>query len=189
MAATTLPGREQTTLEDLWEYLKKSSEEHDQRMKELDQQMKETERIIGKLGNRFGELIEHLVGPNIREKFNALGFNFTRVARDCEVKDPDSPHAITEVDIQLENGDIVIAVEVKAKPKEADVDEHVRRMERLRRAADRSGDRRKYRGAIAGAIIDEALRRYILQTGFYMIQQTGDTVQITIPPGFIPREW
>jgi hypothetical protein len=38
-------------------------------------------------------------------------------------------------------------------------------------------------------VISEAVRRYILKKGFYVIEQTGDTVQINIPPGFKAREW
>jgi hypothetical protein len=62
-------------------------------------------------------------------------------------------------------------------------------MEVLRREADRKNDKRKYYGAVAGAIMVENMRDVILQNGFYLIEQTGDTVKITIPEGFIPREW
>jgi hypothetical protein len=156
---------------------------------EAAKQHKETERIIGNLGNRFGELVEHLVAPNVKEKFNELGFCFTKTGMDIEISDPHNPKADTEVDILLENGDIVVAVEVKSKPKEKDVNDHVKRMEILRSHADKKQDRRRYQGAIAGAIISKAVRRSILAKGFYVIEQTGDTIQIPIPPGFKAREW
>ena len=157
--------------------------------KETDLKFKETDRKIGYLENRFGELAEHLVAPSIKEKFNELNFNFTQSSRDIEIKERDNPNAFTEVDILLENGDIVVAVEVKSKPREADVKEHIKRMEILRRAADRRFDKRKYRGAIAGAIMNQAVRDDIIRNGFYLIEQSGDTVKITIPEGFSPREW
>jgi hypothetical protein len=156
---------------------------------EAAKQHKETERIIGNLGNRFGELVEHLVAPNVKEKFNELGFCFTKTGMDIEISDPHNPKADTEVDILLENGDIVVAVEVKSKPKEKDINDHVKRMEILRCHADKKQDRRRYQGAIAGAIISKAVRRSILAKGFYVIEQTGDTIQIPIPPGFKAREW
>ena len=161
----------------------------EQKMKETDRRMKETDRKLGELGNRFGELAEHLVGPSIMEKFNDLGFNFTQRARDLEIKNPDKPNNLTEIDILLENGDIVIAIEVKAKPKEKDIFEHIERMEVLRMAANRRGDKRKFRGAIAGAIMNESICEKILQNSFYLIEQSGDTVKLTIPEGFVPREW
>ena len=89
----------------------------------------------------------------------------------------------------LENGDIAIAIEVKSKPKLADVDNHIRRLEKLRQAADRRHDSRRFQGAMAGAIMNSAVREYALQMGLYVIEQTGDTVLINIPEGFVPREW
>jgi hypothetical protein len=163
--------------------------ENREQFKETDRLMKENARQIGKLGNRFGELVEHLVAPNISEKFNELGFCFTKTAMDVVIKDPQNPKNDAEVDVLLENGDIVIAVEVKSKPNDKDVNDHARRMEVLRRHADEKGDRRRYQGAIAAAVISEAVRRYILKKGFYVIEQTGDTVRINIPKGFKAREW
>jgi hypothetical protein len=156
---------------------------------ETDRQMKETDKLISWLGNRFGELIEHLVAPNIMNKFNALDFNFTRCSTNFVLKEPGSPQALAEVDVMLENGDIVIAVEVKAKPEKSDVEDHIQRMEKLRYDANRRGYIRRYRGAIAGAILSDSLQDYILKQGFYLIEQTGDTVRINIPEGFSPREW
>jgi len=171
------------------EAIKKDWEQAEKETKDLKERMKETDRLIGDLGNRFGELAEHLVAPNIMKKFNELDFNFTRCSLDLVIKEPDGPQIIAEVDIMLENGDTVVAVEVKAKPKQADVDKHAKRMEVLRHSATQRGDTRKYQGAVAGAIMSQSLRDYILKKGFYLIEQTGDTVRICIPEGFKIREW
>ena len=178
--------------EDVWASLmelKKRQEETDKQWKEASKEMKEVARKMGYLDNRFGELAEHLVGPSILEKFNELGFNFTQRSRDVEIKEQNNPNTITEVDILLENGDIVIAVEIKSKPKESDVDKHIKRMEVLRRTANRRNDMRLYRGAIAGAIMNQGISDYIIKNGFYVIEQSGDSVKIDIPQGFIPRDW
>jgi hypothetical protein len=158
------------------------------RSKETDRQMKETDRKIGELGNRFGELAEHLVAPSIREKFNQLGFTFEQMSQNIEIVDS-AGHYLAEVDILLENGDTVIAVEVKSKPVLRDINKHVSRIEILRRRADVRNDTRKFRGAIAGAIMSKKVREYAHNAGFYVIEQSGDTVKINIPEGFIPREW
>ena len=156
---------------------------------ELRKSQEETGRQIGKLGNRFGELVEHLVVPGIMDKFNEQGFNFSRCSENVKLREPDSRGVCTEIDLMLENGEIVVAIEVKSKPSQADVDRHVWRMEVLRRTDIQQKDKRKYQGAIAGAIINQELRNYILKSGFYVIEQTGDTVKLTIPEGFVPREW
>jgi hypothetical protein len=62
-------------------------------------------------------------------------------------------------------------------------------MEVLRRWADRHNDKRKFLGAIAGAILPKEVCNYTLKKGFYVIEQTGDTVKIDVPDGFKPREW
>jgi hypothetical protein len=193
------PTGEGLTFEKVWAMFQETGEqfketdrrfkETDKRFKETDKKFKETERIIGKLGNRFGELVEHLVAPNIREKFNELGFCFTRTGTNIVITNPETKKADAEVDILLENGDIVVAAEVKAKPNDDDVNDHVQRMEILRRYADERQDKRRYQGAIAAAVISESARRYILKKGFYVIEQTGDTVRINVPPGFKAREW
>jgi len=166
----------------------KQMKETARQMKETDKQMKETDKKIGALYNRFGELAEHLVIPNIKEKFKPLGFNFEEVSQNKQISNAAGNH-ITEIDILLENGDTVIAVEVKAKPNQKDVQEHIKRMDVLRRRADDRQDKRKFQGAIAGAIMSDAVRNNILKNGFYVIEQTGDTVKINIPEGFKPRQW
>jgi len=80
-------------------------------------------------------------------------------------------------------------VEVKAKPNIADVRDHISRMKKLRRYADHRGEKRRYQGAIAGAIISDSVRSFILKQGFYLLEQTGDTMQINIPKDFVPSEW
>jgi hypothetical protein len=85
------------TFEKVWAALmenRKQQEETARLMKEasretreIRKQMKETDRIIGELGNRFGELAEHLVAPSITEKFNKLGFTFEQVSRKLRISD------------------------------------------------------------------------------------------------------
>ncbi|MCL1817653.1 MAG: hypothetical protein FWG35_01895, partial [Spirochaetaceae bacterium] len=169
--------------------MRRMRDEVSEQQKETARQMKETDRRLGDLGNRFGELAEHLVAPGIVDKFNALGFRFTRSSLDTEFKDPATGKSLAEVDIFLENGDIVIAVEVKSKPKNQDVNDHIKRMGVLRRIADRKGDNRKYRGAIAGAIVKNATRGYAQKSGLYVLEQSGDTIKLDIPEGFAVREW
>jgi hypothetical protein len=204
--------------EDMDEYLRKLSEETSRQMQETAQQMRETDRKIqenaqqmretdrkiqenarhiketdiqiGRLGNRFGELAEHLVAPNIVQKFNVLGFHFDEIsARHQVIKDESSGQKIAEFDILLENGESIIGVEVKSKPSSDDVEDHVRRLRILRLNKDKKGDKRKIYGALAGAIMTDAVRTAILKAGLYAITQTGDTVKIHTPEGFIPKIW
>ncbi|MDR0447788.1 MAG: DUF3782 domain-containing protein [Treponema sp.] len=172
------------TFEKVWTMF----QETDRKFQETDRRMKETDKRIGELGNRFGELAEHLVAPSIKEKFKDLGFTFEQISQNHEINDP-LGKSNTEVDLLLENGEIVMVVEVKAKPAQRDVKEHIKRIEILRRRADARHDKRRFQGAIAGAIMANAVRDNIRKTGFFVIEQTGDTVKISNPEGFKPREW
>jgi hypothetical protein len=115
---------------------------------------------IGKLGNRFGELAEHLVTPNIAGKFRALGYAFTRTGSDVELLNRDGT-PLTEVDLWLENGEFVMAVEVKSRLRREYVDDHLKRMAMLRSYFDERGDTRKLLGAAAGAIVPQDLKQYV----------------------------
>jgi hypothetical protein len=181
--------------EDVWAMF----QETDRKMRETDQKMRETERMlremiaktdkqIGELGNRFGELAEHLVTPNMVEKFRALNYAFTKAGPDVEFFGHDG-NALTEVDVWLENGEFAMAVEVKSNLREQHVDHHVKRMEILRGYLDERHDTRKLLGAVAGAIVNIAVKKYALKQGFYVIEQSGDTVKIEAPEGFKPRIW
>jgi hypothetical protein len=186
------------TFEDVWAAMMETDRkmqettrhmrETDRKMQETDRKMRETDRKIGELGNRFGELAEHLVTPNIAEKFRALGYTFTRAGPDVEFFGRDGK-ALTEVDVWLENGEFAMAVEVKSRLRKEHVDDHAGRMAMLRSYLDERGDTRKLLGAVAGAIVPQELKKYIHGYGFYVIEQSGDTVKIEAPEGFMPRMW
>ena len=194
---------EPLTFEKVWaalmedrERMKELREQEAERQKEaarqteeLKKQIKETGRQISKLGNRFGELVEHLVAPGIVEKFNDIGFNFYEISpKGREFADPETRQVVAEVDIVLENKDTFMAVEVKSKLQKQDVDDHIARMKTLRRIAD-DDDKRKYLGAVAGAIVTDEARNYARKSGFYVLEQSGDTMKLVVPKGFVPREW
>jgi hypothetical protein len=197
------------TADEIWAMLRETArrqEETAQQMKETDRRMKETDRRmeetarqmketdkrldkqLGNLGNRFGDMVEYMVLPNLVTKFDELGFTFTKANR-TEIKD--RVHAIfTEIDALLENGDKVMAVEIKTKPRIEDVDDHIERMEKLRTYADLHNDKRIYFGAIAGVVLSESEKIYALKKGLYVIEPSGDTFAITEPKGlYHPHEW
>jgi hypothetical protein len=164
------------------------SVETGRQIKETDRIVKETSRAVGNLGNKLGLVVEHLVLANIREKFNQIGYGFSKTASNVIIEDPDRKIAM-EIDAMLENGDYALVIEVKTQLNVSHVDEHVERMEKLRRYADDRRDGRKFLGAVAGAVVGENVKRYAQKRGFYVIQQSGDTVRVETPEGFKPREW
>jgi hypothetical protein len=198
MAVTETIG-EGLTFEKVWAALMENREqmkETDARMKETDARIKETEKLIkengrqiGNLSKRFGESVEYLVAPNLVEKFKKLGFVFEKTYRNAKITDRED-RVLAEIDVFLENGDKAMAVESKVKPSVDDVNDHVKRMEKLREYADRHNDTRKYLGAIAGVVFSDSVKTYALSKGFYVLEPSGDTFIIIEPKGeYYPHEW
>jgi hypothetical protein len=168
---------------------RKSDEEFKQWKKEIDSIVKNNARIVGKLGGRFGEMVEYMVVPNLLKKFRKLGFVFDKAYQQTTIEDPEN-NIFTEVDITLENGDKVMIVEVKSKPSTEDIAEHIERMRKVRTHADLHGDRRKFLGAIAGMVFNDNEKRFAMKNGFYVIEPSGETFIITAPEGDCsPKEW
>ena len=192
--------KESLTFEKVWEMFQVMSRETREEMKEsdrkfqvmsqkTDKQIKELSRQMGGLHNSFGELAEHMVAPGIVERFNKLGYHFDAVSPKGQRILDKHGKVKTEIDILLENGDYIIAVEVKSKPVEKDIEHHISRLKILREHRDKHRDMRKIRGAIAGAVFPAKLKEAALAAGFYVLEQSGDTMKMDIPKDFVPQEW
>jgi len=166
-----------------------SQKETDRQMRKTDHKMDILSEQMGGLNNKFGELAEHLVAPGIIERFNNLGYHFDSIA-DRGLKILDEKRKIkTEIDILLENGDYILVVEVKADVRKNDIEHHVKRLEIFRDYRKKHNDLRKIRGAIAGAIFVHEMKELALANGFYVLEQSGDTMKMDIPEDFKPKEW
>jgi hypothetical protein len=200
METTTIdrppPTGEGLTFEKVWAMFQESDRrrekermEEAERRKEMERFMKELGKQMGDLHNRFGELAEHLVAPSIAQRFNELGFHFDSVAPGGEEILGENRRVIAEADILLKNSDYIVVIEVKAKPDMEDIPEHINRLGILRDYWTNKGDRRKLLGAIAGAIFPKTVKRAVVKAGLYALVQSGDTMKIEIPEGFVAREF
>jgi hypothetical protein len=171
------------TLNDVWETIREIGKAH----RETEAALKETQRIVGDLGNKFGDEAEYTMLPGLPEKFKQFGFNFGVINRNRKINsDEHDIHA--EIDAFLENGTQAMAVEVKAKLQNSDVDDHIKRMEKIRKYADIFGDKREFFGALAATVVNDKSKSYALENGFYVIEPSGEDVKV-IKPGSDPRVW
>lgn len=167
---------------------RKSQEAREEMERELKEVQKATQKIVGDLGRKFGSVVEHMFIPNLHAKFRQFGYTFEKSSTDLFIQG--RTHQIfTEVDVFLENGDCAMAVEIKTQPNNNDILDHIERMEKLRQWADLHGDKRKLFGGIAGAIFLDNVRDYALKQGFYVIEQSGDTVTVIGPEETRVRAW
>jgi len=188
-----MPTGEGLTFEKVWAM----SQETDRKLQEVAQfiretglQMKETDKKMGDLYNRFGEMAEHLVAPGIAARFNERGFHFDSIMPGGIKIVDEQRKVIAEIDLLLENGEYIIAIEVKATVRPNDVEHHIRRLEILREHRAKKHEKpKKIQGAIAGAIFGAAEKQAVREAGFYVLEQSGDTMKMDIPSDFVPREW
>jgi hypothetical protein len=179
-----------TTKKVTWDDLLKSQEEAwaairetQQAHKETEKAIKETQKNIGGLGNTLGSIVEHILTPCLPKKFKKLGYSFNRIAT---YKFAEGVYA--QIDGMLENGEQAVAVEVKTTLRQADIDEHLVRMEKIRKHANEHGDKRQFMGAMAATITDENTRNYALKNGLFVIEPSGEDVKVTKPEGEV-RVW
>jgi DNA replicative helicase MCM subunit Mcm2 (Cdc46/Mcm family) len=165
----------------------RKQEETALQLKETDRIVKETAKQMGMHNNRFGEIVEYMVAPNLKEKFREMGLKFHQASLDVVFSDDDD-NALFEVDIFLQNGEKAMLVEVKTKLTTEDVKEHIERLEKMRKYADLHGDKRAFLGAVAGVVMTTNAKKYALKKGFYVIEPSGETFNIT-PPNGKPKEW
>jgi hypothetical protein len=162
----------------------------DRKFQETAEQMKETGKKISALGSRIGEIVENMVGGNIVQQFQALGYDVIAYSRNKIFGERGSA-ASGEIDLILEDGDISILIEVKTTLKTADVHEHIERLEKYRRCIDaKRSDQRRFIGAVAGAVVTDEVAQFAQKHGLYVIVQFGHAVEIVTPPeGFTAKEW
>jgi hypothetical protein len=182
------------TAEEVWagfEELRKLHAETEKTLKEANARTEKTlndaiastektlNKAIGGLSNTVGSLVEQFMTAGLPQKFKRFGFTFNQITT---VKWADGENNIyTEIDGLLENGSQAMVVEVKTTLRNEDIDDHLVRMEKVRKYADIKGDRREFLGAIAAVNIDKSSKAYALKKGFFVIEPSGEDVKITKP--------
>jgi len=195
-----MPEQSTLTYEGVLEMFREADrrmEETDRRMEETRQlikenalQMKETDKKISALGSRIGEIIESMVKGDIVAKFQELGYEVTECSRNKSFEYK-KLGIRGEIDLFLDDGEIAVLIEVKTHLETADVRSHIERMEKYRRCTDAKGpNKRRFIGAVAGAVATDEAVNFAHESGLYAIVQSGKAVEIVASPdGFQAREW
>ena len=171
--------------------LRESQKETDRQMKEsqkeYDRRINDYNKQFGDFTNRFGEVIECMVSPNLHVKFRELGYYFPRYSSVTKIDDfVNNIHF--EIDVLLENGDIAMLVEIKTNLKIKDIKSHIDRLGKMRKYADLHNDNRAFLGAVAGVVIAKNVKQFAFSQGLFVVEPSGETFNITPPEGK-PGEW
>ena len=185
-----------TTLEKLEELVYVGFKETDKKWQETDRKWQETiarldklsrdtDKRIGDLTGKWGQFVEGMVAPAVIRLFAERGIVVTDIARQFERQRGDDG---IEIDIFAKNGEYVILIEVKSTLGVDDVNEHLERMAKFARLFPEYHDLKAV-GAVAGIIIPKNVARYAYQQGFFVIAQSGETVQFLNDAKFAPKVW
>jgi hypothetical protein len=154
---------------------------------------KTVERVSGNVGGlnvSMGELVETLIAPHLCEKFDAWNYNLKRIFHRVYIYD-DASIQRGEIDILLSDTTLCIAVEVKRwLEKTEQVDEHIKRMQLIRKYPPAETKGKRLLGAIAGAVVTPEAREYAEKNGFFVFDLTGEDVRLLeSEKDFQPKEW
>jgi len=176
--------------------MKERSLETDRKFQETERVMKERaaetatviknlSKRLGDIGNRLGEFVEHMVSPAVVRLFQARGIEVHEVYPGVEAKR--GGEAI-EIDLLVVNDGTLVAVECKSKLTQEPVDEHLNRMEKLKRLLPLYKNHQAL-GAVAAMVMSDVVKDYALGHGLFVLRQNGDSIEIGNPEGFAPTVW
>ncbi|MDR2898473.1 MAG: hypothetical protein LBU99_06610 [Spirochaetaceae bacterium] len=174
------------SLDEVHQAHKLTEQAHRETEEALKQSFKELNKTVGGLSNTMGSLVESIMTAALPGKFKQFGFTFDGIIT-CKWRNGGGS-ILTEIDGLLENKTQAMAVEVKTTMHRSDVDDHLKRMERIRTYADARNDKRDFFGAMAGAIIHKDIKEYALSAGFFVIEPSGEDVIVT-KPTVEPKRW
>ena len=162
---------------------------HDKSKKENDEAWQKLRQDFERFGISQGEQIEAMF-VDLGTKFNELGFDFPKEAEGRVRFLGENRKVLAEVDKLLENGEVMMAVEVKSKLKQDNVDDHIRRLGIISDYNKKHNDSRKVLGAVAGGIVADNVLVYAQGMGLYVLVRNGKSVDIAaLPANFKPKEW
>ena len=176
--------------------IKENSREIKEVHKELSAEIKETQKItareikavntsIGRLSNRLGEFVEEAVRPSAVRLFRELGIDVHEVHQNVT---SDREGSAFEIDLLVVNNQDVVAIECKSNLSIDDVNEHLERLEKIKRFLPDHVNKR-ISGAVAGMVIPANVASYAIKKGLYVIGQNGEHLELRNEKSFTAKTW
>jgi hypothetical protein len=176
--------------------IKENSREIKEVHKELSAEIKETQKItareikavntsIGRLSNRLGEFVEEAVRPSAVRLFRERGIDIHEVQQSITAKRDGEQ---LEIDLLVVNNENVVVIECKSNLSVDDVNDHLERLEKVKRLLPRYNNC-KVLGGVAGMVIPDNVATYAIKKGLYVIGQNGDHLELRNEQSFTAKAW
>jgi hypothetical protein len=189
----------QPTLEDVWklfqesdrkwqemrEEMREMSKETDRQIQETNKEIKKVSTNLGRLGNKLGDFIEEMVYPAAVRLFKERGIDVHEVYRNVSYT---GEREGIEIDLLVVNNADIIAIECKSTLSIDDVNEHLERLEKLKRLLPLYRDK-QVMGAVTAMIIPDNVAQYAYKKGLFVIGQTGEQLVVRNDAKFKAKVW
>ena len=162
-------------------------QETDRQMKETDRQMQDTDRRLKKLDRLFNSQWSKLMESLVEgDLVGLLQAQGIAVERTCTNVKGGRDGRHYEFDILAVNGEEVVVVEVKTTLRAEDVTEFLGKLDKFT-DYERVYKGKQVLGAVAYLKADSSVREHAERQGLYVIRATGSSASIINEPGFLPR--
>jgi hypothetical protein len=172
-------------LKELSAEIKETSREIKEVQKETAREIKAVNTSIGRLSNRLGEFVEEAVRPSAVRLFRERGIDIHEVQQSITAKRDGEQ---LEIDLLVVNNENVVVIECKSNLSVEDVNDHLERLEKVKRLLPRYNNC-KVLGAVAGMVIPDNVATYAIKKGLYVIGQNGDHLELRNEQSFTPKAW
>ncbi|WP_341328161.1 DUF3782 domain-containing protein [Methylotuvimicrobium sp. KM2] len=174
------------TRDEVWEMFREVArrlEETDRKFQNTERLVKEVSKSIGDLGNRLGDFVQEMVRPALVNLFRERSIDVHEVHPNVYAERNGES---AEIDLLVVNEQTAIAMECKSQMSIDDVNEHLNRLEKLKRLLPKYRDV-ELMGAVAAMVMPNDVARYAYRKGLYVLAQSGDTVLIRNNGKFSPK--
>ena len=173
------------TSREIKEVQKETAREIKEVQKETAREIKAVNTSIGRLSNRLGEFVEEAVRPSAVRLFRERGIDVHEVHQNVTSNREGSAF---EIDLLVVNNQDVVAIECKSNLSIDDVNEHLERLEKIKRFLPDHVNKR-ISGAVAGMVIPANVATYAIKKGLYVIGQNGEHLELRNEKSFAAKTW
>jgi hypothetical protein len=173
------------TSREIKEVQKETAREIKEVQKETAREIKAVNTSIGRLSNRLGEFVEEAVRPSAVRLFRERGIDVHEVHQNVT---SDREGSAFEIDLLVVNNQDVVAIECKSNLSIDDVNEHLERLEKIKRFLPDHVNKR-ISGAVAGMVIPANVATYAIKKGLYVIGQNGEHLELRNEKSFTAKTW
>lgn len=178
-------ARQQKKTDELVREMSNQQKQTEKQVKETSVQLKKTDEKLNKLIGNWGKFVAGLVLPATKRLFRERGIIIDKVYQRVNAEN-DGCHM--EIDIFAIDGEYAVLIEAKSSLSVDDVKDHITRMKEFKKFFPEYSDKIVL-GAVAGASIEEQADRYAYKKGFFVIAQSGESVNFLNDESFVPKQW